>query len=96
MGKHRISNVEELWLFPVPGAVDSMGRLDWGGSVLGFCSILECADAVLCFCFYLFQPGSVRLLSLQHTCSRWTQDMLSLGWTPSRTPSEGTWVLQMV
>lgn len=56
--------------------------------------VLQHTGAVL-HC-YLFQPGSVRLLSLQHTCSRWAQDMLSLGWAPSRTPSEGTWVLQMV
>lgn len=57
MGKHRILNMKkfwglDVWLFPVSGAVDTMGGLGLEGSLLG---ILQPAGDVLCF--YLYQPG---------------------------------------
>lgn len=57
MGKHRILNMKkfwglDVWLFPVSGAVDTMGGLGLEGSLLGF---LQPAGDVLCF--YLYQPG---------------------------------------
>lgn len=56
MGKHRIQNMKkfwglDVWLFPVPGAVDTMRGLGREGSLLGFCSPLAMPFASTSLCF---------------------------------------------